>query len=389
MLTRSCLILLAGLVAVGCGGGDDAFVSQDEVDLRTQVADEAISGKEDSWVCSGINMPDRSGFAHRIALTFDDGPKMATTPKVLEILAKHEAKATFFVVGSSIQTTEQKELIKTMKAAGHTIGSHSQNHLDLKRQTAAKIRQQVEATQDVLKALGIEDPYFRFPYGSADCEATEIVRSYGYKVIGWQFGSQDWCYVAGGGYCSPATASYVPDQYRSDMVGFSIAEAKRTGGGIMVFHDVHQLTVDHLDTILTRLEDEGFTFVGLDDTTAFPKLNGVVPAPQPWVGKVCSTVADCTFAHGGQDGMCYTFTASGDEAVHGFCTLPCTGYCPDLDGYAPTFCTSMDETVGLCVSKAVAQNGDCDQIPGTTPREMDRFIGSSTASEATALVCVP
>jgi len=380
------LFLVLVLAQSACG---EDGPSQEEIDLWNESAAERVSGKADTQGCSGIVVPDRNGFDKRIALTFDDGPNTATTPKVLEILAAHNAQGTFFVNGKGVRTEAQKELLKKVHDAGHLVGSHSQNHMNLKNVSNEKLVSEIEATKDVLKAIGIEDPFFRFPFGSASCSAAATVREAGYHVTGWHIDSADWCYSAGGGYCRPATFQYVDNDLRDDIVGFVLQQAKSNGGGVLLMHDVHAYTANHLDAILTALEDAGFTFVRLDDTDTFPKLNGVTPAPQPFVGTPCKTDEDCAFSDANNNGLCYVFTLSDAETVYGFCTLPCSGYCPDREDLAPTFCTSMDETVGMCVSKSNTINHDCADIAGTGPKEMDRFIGTSTAQPATAVTCVP
>lgn len=378
------LVVTVGLTA--CGGDD---LTQEEIDLYNEAAAERVSGKADTQGCSGVVVPDRSGFAKRIALTFDDGPNLTNTPKVLEVLAAHEAKATFFVNGKGVSSQAHKNLLVQMHEAGHLIGNHSQNHLNLKNVSDATLASEVKKTRDALEAIGISDPFFRFPFGSADCGSASYVRDVGYHITGWHIDSADWCYASGGGYCRPATFQYVDDDLRDDIVGFVLQQARQFNGGVLLMHDIHSFTANHLDAILTALEEDGFTFVRLDDTDTFPKLNGVTPALQPFVGKACQKDEDCGYTFDEQDGLCYLFTQSGDETVHGFCTLPCAGYCPDMEGYAPTFCTSLDGVVGMCVSKAGVLNEDCTKLAGTAPAEMDRFIGASSASAASAVVCVP
>ena len=60
---------------------------------------------------------------------------------------------------------------------------------------------------------------------------------------------------------------------RNDMQAYVLSQVRATGGGVILFHDIHQNTADHLDAILTALEAEGVTFVRLDDSAVFPKLN--------------------------------------------------------------------------------------------------------------------
>jgi hypothetical protein len=89
------------------------------------------------------------------------------------------------------------------------------------------------------------------------------------------------------------------------MLDYVMSQACANDGGVVLFHDIHPSTANHLDEILTSLENEGYTFVRIDDTAAFPKLNGVAPAPQAFVGDPCTTNAQCAFSAAGQTGRCH------------------------------------------------------------------------------------
>jgi peptidoglycan-N-acetylglucosamine deacetylase len=390
-MTKTWIIGLAAVsllaTAVGCAGVDEE-VPGDEVALREQGADDLASGKADSEGCSGTVLQDR-GFAKRLALTFDDGPNLTNTPQVLDILARHNAKATFFVNGKNLSSQASKSLVQRVQAAGHFVGNHSQNHLNLATVSATTLKSEIEKTHTILTGLNLGPKYFRFPFGSANCSAAATVRDYGYHVVGWHIDSADWCYAAGGGYCSPSTFRYVDNDLRHDITGYVVKQAKTLGGGVILFHDAHAYTVGMLDEILTRLEHEGFSFVALDNAEVFPKLNGVT-VKTPWIGTVCKTDAECSFTANGVQGYCHDFQVAGNATTYGFCTLPCEGYCPDKSGAAPTFCTSLDQGAsGMCVSKAGTLNGGCRDIPGTVQTGASRFIGDSTAPSATANVCLP
>ncbi|MCX4242555.1 hypothetical protein OEB96_18140 [Paraliomyxa miuraensis] len=99
--------------------------------------------------------------------------------------------------------------------------------------------------------------------------------------------------------------------------------------------------------------------------------------------------ATCEFSASGENGFCFPFTTPTGEDL-GVCSLMCEGYCPD-QGSLITFCTELEAgtNTGMCVLKADAGNHDCADIPGTVATEVDRFVGSSTASAATARVCLP
>lgn len=99
-----------------------------------------------------------------VALTFDDGPDPEVTPKVLEILARHGASATFFVVGRKAE--RHPELVEAILAGGHTVGNHSHSHDPfLMLKGVATLRREVCATQEALNRFGVVPLVFRPPVG--------------------------------------------------------------------------------------------------------------------------------------------------------------------------------------------------------------------------------
>jgi len=393
-MIRSIIALCAvSTLIVAC----DDTQPDDGLDPQTSGFEEAYEqtdlGKEDSAGCSGVVLPDAGPFAKRIALTFDDGPNAATTPRVLDILKEHGIKATFFINGSRVKGQVERDILARMLAEGHTIGNHSQNHLDLKAQTLTKMKSEVDKTHAILLAAGVVPRFFRFPFGSASCGGMSYVKGLGYAAVGWHIDSADWCFAAtGGATCKASTFKYVPDQYRNDLEGYVMSQLKTKQGGVILFHDIHKSTADKLDAILSHLEDAGYTFVGVDDTTVFPRLNGITPPPPKWVGSGCAADGECNFASASTAATCNLFTPSdaSDTSQVGFCTLACEGFCPDKAGQSATFCTSLDGGfTGRCVAKAGTVNGNCATVPGTSAKTAARFIGTSTAPAATATACLP
>lgn len=357
--------------------------SDDDSLMNEAYEDGQQPGKADGTDCSGVRVPDRNGFAKRIALTFDDGPNPATTPQVIEILKRHHAPATFFNNGVRYNSQAAKDLAARIAAdPDYILGNHTQNHINLAQQSAATVATEIDRTEALIRAAGETPKYLRFPFGSSTCATAQAARSRGYIVTGWHIDSADWCYAAGNGFCKPATFKFVPDALRHDMQAYVLSQVHSTGGGIILFHDIHQSTADHLDAILTTLEGEGYTFIRLDDTSALPLLNGVMPAPQKFIGDACATDAQCAFTAAGVTGRCHPA---------GFCTIGCAGSCPDLSGKAPTFCIAdaLVADTGICASKPALQNQSCAALPGTVNRSEARFIGTSGSPPATANVCAP
>ena len=238
-----------------------------------------LEPKADGTDCSGVRVPDRSGFDKRIALTFDDGPNPLTTPTVIEVLKAHGAPATFFTNGSKYSEAGMAIAQQIADDEDFILANHSQNHKDLARQSETTVATEISRTDALIRETGEEPRYFRFPFGSSTCDSMREARDRGYVVTGWHIDSADWCYAAGGGTCKPSTFRYVPDDMRSSMMTYVLTQARQRNGGIILFHDIHPNTANNLDAILTALEADGFSFVRLDDVSTFPRLHGKTPVP--------------------------------------------------------------------------------------------------------------
>jgi len=117
--------------------------------------------------CSGFFLPiicRGAEGSQKVILTFDDGPSPESTPILLDLLAKHELQATFFVIGE--KAAAHPELIKNILARGHTIGNHSLRHDPLLMLRRAKtLQNDIHTTQEILRKFGIEPLFFRPPAG--------------------------------------------------------------------------------------------------------------------------------------------------------------------------------------------------------------------------------
>ncbi len=385
---RSVLVILAAtssLLSCTDETCDSEETCTDDSALFEQAYLEEKDSKTDGADCSGVRVPDRTGFAKRIALTFDDGPNPATTPQVIEILKRHRAPATFFTNGSRYTSQAAKDIAKQIAAdPSFILANHSQGHLNLAQQSASRVATEIDRTDTLIRAAGETPKYFRFPFGSSSCATKQAVQARGLIVTGWHIDSADWCYAAGGGVCKQSTFKFVPDSMRSSMQDYVMSQVRATDGGIVLFHDIHPSTADALDGILTALETAGFSFVALDDAGVFPKLHGAVTPPAKFVGDPCTSDVQCTLTAAGTAGSCHPA---------GFCTITCAGACPDLLGKAPTFCIADDRATtkpaGICVAKPAAQNASCASLAGTELRSEPRFVGASGATPSTANVCAP
>ena len=122
------------------------------------------------------------------ALTFDDGPDPASTPVLLDLLARHGAKATFFLVG--VRAAAHPELVARIAAEGHAIGNHSWDHPALSLLSAADFAAQITRTRAVLAPHGQE--LMRPPYGLQSLRSFRQARRLGYRVVCWNGVGFDW-----------------------------------------------------------------------------------------------------------------------------------------------------------------------------------------------------
>ena len=137
---------------------------------------------------SAMRAPRRAG---ELALTFDDGPNPAWTPKLLDALARHGIKGTFFMMGSRAQA--QPALVKQMVEAGHLIANHSWSHPNMAVTAAGKIREELAQTKDALEQMaGKPVKYFRPPFGARRPAVFKIARELGMTVVLWNAMTSDW-----------------------------------------------------------------------------------------------------------------------------------------------------------------------------------------------------
>lgn len=201
---------------------------------------------------------ERRGDAHGdgVVLTFDDGPDARWTPEILDVLAEHDAPATFFVVGEA--ASDHPELVRRAAAAGHLIASHSWDHPDMATLSYAESVRQLEATARLLESLTLHQIlFYRAPY-------TALLDTSSAEALAVQAPAFD----AGYTY---VTASVDPaDWSETDAAAITarvLAEVE-AGGRVVVLHDGggdRQATVLALRELIPELQRRGHPIVGLDD----------------------------------------------------------------------------------------------------------------------------
>jgi peptidoglycan/xylan/chitin deacetylase (PgdA/CDA1 family) len=195
-----------------------------------------------------------------VVLTFDDGPRPGKTDKILATLDDFGVKASFLMLGSAAQA--QPKLAQQVAARGHTVGSHTFAHVDLgklgRQEALDEIAKGERAVALALAGSGqVPAPFFRFPYLSQNSFLRTNLGQSGLVVLDVTIDSKD----------------YYKD--RSAVVAArTLARLEARGSGIILFHDIHQRTVDMLPDFLTELRQRGYSVVRL-----VPKDNGVFGRP--------------------------------------------------------------------------------------------------------------
>jgi peptidoglycan-N-acetylglucosamine deacetylase len=138
-----------------------------------------------------LGVEDRTASGGGCALTFDDGPHVAGTPAVLEILAAAGVQATFFLVGEQVRCNPA--LAREILAAGHGIGLHCDRHRNLLRLAPWQVRDDIaRALESIEDATGHSPTLYRPPYGVLNAAALRIARARGWRTLLWTQWGRDW-----------------------------------------------------------------------------------------------------------------------------------------------------------------------------------------------------
>jgi peptidoglycan-N-acetylglucosamine deacetylase len=128
---------------------------------------------------------------NEIALTFDDGPNDPYTFQLLEILAEHQVRATFFMIGRFVR--QRPDIVRAVQAAGHLIGNHTMTHPWLVLESPAKVRRELADCNAALEdVLGERVNYFRPPHGSRRPDVLRTARELGLTPVMWNVIGHDW-----------------------------------------------------------------------------------------------------------------------------------------------------------------------------------------------------
>ena len=181
-----------------------------------------------------------------VALTFDDGPNPTNTPKLLDLFKKNNAKATFFVSGSSVK--KHPKLAGRMLAEGHELGNHTTTHANLGKADAAKVRQEIESTQAIVKkAAGRAPVVFRGPFLSYNEHVWAVLKELHMPAIDASKYTDDWK--------GSITAEAILDK----------ATSKIAPGDIVIMHSWQGKTIEAMPEIIKRLQAKGYKLVTVSE----------------------------------------------------------------------------------------------------------------------------
>jgi peptidoglycan/xylan/chitin deacetylase (PgdA/CDA1 family) len=192
------------------------------------------------------------------ALTYDDGPNDGATDALLDILASHNARATFFMIGRFV--TQRPEIVRRVHAAGHLIGNHTQTHPWLSFQSSRVIREELRACNRALEdVLGEPVRYLRPPHGARRPMVFRAAEELGLKIVQWNAMGFDW---------QPLSSNRIVANVTRGM-----ARARHHGTGAnILLHDGHQqgigadrsATVQATSILLDNFDREGTRTVTVD-----------------------------------------------------------------------------------------------------------------------------
>jgi polysaccharide deacetylase family sporulation protein PdaB len=216
----------------------------------TQPSVQAAKKNRAYWESTGDIVWDVHTKKKWIAFTFDDGPHPRYTKQILDILHKHHAKATFFVVGKRAQ--QYPHLLKEMQNNGHEIANHTYHHPMMSQVNMEKLTKEIQLTDEVIHGITGKTPrLFRPPGGEYSEKVVQASKTGNHLVIMWSWtqDTKDWS--------NPGTEKIVTNVCRNARPG-----------NIVLFHDFGRnrtQTVQAVEKIIQTLSQEGYKFVTVSE----------------------------------------------------------------------------------------------------------------------------
>ncbi len=199
------------------------------------------------------------------ALTYDDGPNDACTEQLLDVLARHNVRATFFLIGRFVR--ERRDLTRCIHAAGHLIGNHTFTHPRLIYSSPSRVRAELAATSAIIEdATGAKVRYFRPPHGARRPDVLRVARDLGLTPVMWNVSSYDW-------------TTTNPETILATLEKGIRRNRERGRGSNLLLHDGSQAgigqdrsaSVSATANLLARVKDQSVRFVTVDAWNGAPE----------------------------------------------------------------------------------------------------------------------
>lgn len=187
-----------------------------------------------------------------IYLTFDCGYENGNTEPILDALKKHNAQATFFVVGHFLETAP--ELVKRMVEEGHTVGNHTYNHPDMSKiSDLSSFQKEMVDVEKLYQEITGEEmvKYYRPPQGKYSTSNLEMAKEMGYQTFFWSLAYVDW----------------YQDNQPTHEEAFDKLLGRIHPGAIVLLHSTSQTNGEILDELLTKWKEMGYEIRPLDELT--------------------------------------------------------------------------------------------------------------------------
>ena len=184
---------------------------------------------------------------NKVALSFDAAWGAEDTQEILDILEKHDIHVTFFATGGWVESYPDD--VKAVLAAGHDLGNHSENHKNMSKLSNEDKEEELMSVHRKVKDLTGYDMYlFRPPYGDYDNDVINVAKDCGYYAIQWDVDSLDW------------------QNKGVDSIIETVTKHKNLGNGsIILCHNGADYTAQALDTLITKLEEQGYEIVPVSE----------------------------------------------------------------------------------------------------------------------------